>query len=347
NDFYKNDLKSLISGYKRALITPEILKQVLTDNQAFMDKANALLAELFEEGFKLSKSKMPLFERLAHDSAALPDIKSDLVVPLKELWSEELEQAVSLTQEQNRTSPIREWKEKWLEKDDQGRFVVVSPKLMRKQVAFIDVFSRYNQLLSKQGLFDYDDMIMLAINALGSNPDLKYTLQEKYLYVQLDEFQDTNEAQLKLVELLADSPLNESRPNILAVGDDDQAIYSFQGAHYSHMERFLSTYRGVTLIGLKQNYRSTSDIINLSKGIRDQISDGLSLISKQQDSVAKVTPKALVERVELNKDLEALAWVAKYISKLIKDGSEANDIAVFAPKHQLLLNLIPFLHAQN
>lgn len=347
NDYYLHDLKSLISGYKRALITPELLERVIKSNTTFMDRVNEILEQLFKPDFKLSKSGLSLFADLLQETETLASEPIENIVPLQKLWQESLEQAFSAAQEQNKTTPIREWKDRWLETNSEGHFVVVSPRILRKQQAFVEVYRKYNKLLSDSGLYDYDDMIMLAIKGLSENLDLKQTLQERYLYVQLDEFQDTNEAQLKLVELLGDHPLNEGRPNILAVGDDDQAIYSFQGAHYSHMERFFNIYRDVKLIGLKENYRSTQEIIDLSAQVREQIKDRLDLIPKQQISKARVAKEALIERVELDKDIETLAWVAKFVREQIKKGTPAEEIAVFAPKHQLLIDLIPFLHAED
>src|SRR6185437_79041 len=98
-----------------------------------------------------------------------------------------------------------------------------------------NVLEAYEQTLADRGLYNFDDMILRSIHVLEKNNDLKYTLQERYQYILLDEFQDTNAAQLRLVELLTDNPANEGRPNVLAVGDDDQAIYAFQGAQYSNM----------------------------------------------------------------------------------------------------------------
>ena len=89
-----------------------------------------------------------------------------------------------------------------------------------------------DRLLSKRGHVhqfeerpgELDDMILRAASVLKDNPELKYSLADRYNYIMLDEFQDTNPAQFQLVKLLTDHPVHEGRPNILAVGDDDQAI---------------------------------------------------------------------------------------------------------------------------
>src|SRR5205085_9333447 len=129
--------------------------------------------------------------------------------------------------------------------------------------------------LRRQMLYDYDDMILRAIDALESNPELKYSLAERYSYIMLDEFQDTNPAQFKLVQLLTDHPVHEGRPNILAVGDDDQAIYAFQGADHTNMATFINHYRDVKTISLEQNYRSWEDLVQTDNNIVDQIESSL------------------------------------------------------------------------
>src|SRR5690554_6056066 len=99
-------------------------------------------------------------------------------------------------------------------------------------------------------------MILKTLAALSSRPELKFNLQEQYQYILLDEFQDTNPVQFELVRSLADHPVHEGRPNIMAVGDDDQGIFAFQGADIGNMVEFLSAFRDVSVINLVQNYRS-------------------------------------------------------------------------------------------
>ncbi len=346
DDFYLKDIKSLISGYKRALIKPEDLKKICSFNEDFIIKATKIVNSILKPTDRVNPKLISAFTEIASESLSLPNDSIKGITPLKELWLEELNSAIDFANETNKTSLLTKWKNKWLDKDRSNKFVVNSPKTIRKQRALAEIFEIYNQELVNLGLYDYDDMIMLAINGLENNPDIKYTLQERYLYLQLDEFQDTNEAQLRLISLLADSPINEGRPNMLAVGDDDQAIYSFQGAHYSHMERFKSMYKDVEIIALKTNYRSTPGIIGISSGIRNQIKEGLTISSKEQESANHEGAEEIL-RAELPLDVEQLAWSAKYIASLIKDGTSPNEITVLAPKHQNLVDFIPYLHAHN
>ena len=112
------------------------------------------------------------------------------------------------------------------------------------------VLEAYTGVLEERGLYDFDDMILRAIQALEQNPELKYTLQEQYQYILLDEFQDTNAAQLRLVELLTDNPANVSAgQNVLAVGEvTTKRYFAFQGAQYSNMLEIISAYSRTMLV---------------------------------------------------------------------------------------------------
>ncbi len=346
SEFFINDIKTLISGYKRALITPDMLHQICLENLEFIKQANRLLAEHMRPDYKSNRASIPILKDLLEASAGLPDQTSYGLVSLKTLWIESLDKAITESQTTNKTQPITQWKNDWTVKNIDGEFVASNEKETNRQMAMIEIYRLYLKTLSEQNYYDYDDMILFAIKGIEANRDIKLTLQERYQYIMLDEFQDTNEAQLRLVELLTDNPINEGRPNILAVGDDDQAIYSFQGAHYTHMERFYKNYRNVEIVNLTKNYRSTPGIVSFSSGIRDQIDQKLNLANKQLVS-EKTTAKETIMRIELPLAVEHLAWTANKIKQLISQGHKPSEIAVLAPKHKYLEKLIPFLNATD
>ena len=111
-------------------------------------------------------------------------------------------------------------------------------------------------------MFDYDDMIEEAVQALTRDDGFRMTLQEKYQYILLDEFQDTNPSQFAIVKALT----NYEKPMVMAVGDDDQAIYEFQGALSTNMKDFQKYYKA-NVIPLVENYRSTQEILDFSREI--------------------------------------------------------------------------------
>src|SRR5205085_1601234 len=148
-------------------------------------------------------------------------------------------------------------------------------RVNQRLVAAAGIYKTYQKKLASQRQYDYDDMILRAIETLQNYPELKYSLAQQYNYIMLDEFQDTNPSQFRLVELLTDHPVHEGRPNVLAVGDDDQAIYAFQGADHTNMATFINHYRDVKTISLEQNYRSWEDLVQTDNNIVDQIESSL------------------------------------------------------------------------
>ncbi|MDB5184411.1 MAG: uvrD [Candidatus Saccharibacteria bacterium] len=347
-DIFLRDIKTLVSESKRALLEPKDLLAIAAANQTFINDVTPLVSQLLRGMARISKSSIPLFASLAEQTAQpANEYLPSGVVPLQQLWSESLATAVAEATESGKTQPITKWKSAWLAKDEEGGFIVVGDDQNRKLRAAATIYQQYKDALAVQKLFDYDDMILQTIKGLETHADLRYTLQERYLYLLLDEYQDTNQAQARLVSLLTDNPVNEGRPNVLAVGDDDQAIYAFQGAHYSHMYNFYEQYRDVLVVPLSQNYRSHPGILQLAEGIAEQIETRLhhkfTAIDKHIVSAREIAGPLVTARFEFKTDLAEQAWVADEIKRLIGQGLPANDIAVLAPKHKYLESLVPFL----
>jgi DNA helicase-2/ATP-dependent DNA helicase PcrA len=350
HEVFLRDVRQLISDCKRALITPADLRAVANANDVFIKEASELTRTASIELARVSKKSIPAFTKLLDvlsTKAATPKTKA-AILPLATLWQESLKAALDEVSETGKTQPLSKWKLRWLAKDSEGLSIVDGGAQSNKLRDGAVIYESYQQALLSQELFDYDDMILQAIRGLEDNPELTYTLQERYLYLLLDEFQDTNAAQAHLVELLTDNPVNEGRPNVLAVGDDDQAIYAFQGANYSHMLNFASHYRNVLTVSLGLNYRSHTDILALSNGVALQIGTRLqtqlSGLNKMITAANSSLPKqATLERREFKTGLAQNAWVAQKVSQLIKGGMHPQEIALLAPKHEYLEALVPFL----
>jgi DNA helicase-2/ATP-dependent DNA helicase PcrA len=124
------------------------------------------------------------------------------------------------------------------------------------------VYVRYQDELRRGNALDFDDLIMLTARLFESNSGLIEKYQEKFSYILVDEFQDTNFAQYHLLKLLA-----SSRKKICVVGDDDQSIYKFRGANVNNILHFEKDFPGAKLIKLEQNYRSTQHILNVSGAV--------------------------------------------------------------------------------
>lgn len=356
-DAYIRDIRTLISDAKRALLTPDDLRKVAHENLKFIQVANPIIRKTLDGVARIDKKAIPLFAKLSEALSTIqPPEKDGTLIgsnqPLSNLFLQSMKEAITAAEESGKTNTLTLWKKDWLAKDEEGQFVADGLKANQKLMAAAEVYEQYLLELKARGLFDYDDMILRAVHALETHADLRYTLQEQYLYILLDEFQDTNEAQLRLVRLLTDNPVNEGRPNVLAVGDDDQAIYAFQGANYSHMLQFRDMYKDVVAVPLTENYRSHPDILHTARGVAEQIEERLHhhfpAIEKTLTAAGRNLPKeAVVERREAQSDVMQFAWVTKRIKELIEQGTEPSEIAVLAPKHKHLEPLVPFLTQED
>ena len=142
-----------------------------------------------------------------------------------------------------------------------------SPELLQtdkiaKRDAFGNIYQKYNQRCFKSGAMDFDDLLLNTYHLLNEFPDVLCKYQNKYQYILVDEYQDTNHVQYLIIKKLA--ALNE---NICVVGDDAQSIYSFRGANIQNILNFKVDYPDFKTFKLEQNYRSTSNIVNLANSL--------------------------------------------------------------------------------
>jgi len=129
-----------------------------------------------------------------------------------------------------------------------------------KQVA--RVYQRYQAKLKENNAFDFDDLIMQTVHLLQTNPAVREAYQERFRYILVDEYQDTNHAQYVFVNLLA-----QKHHNLCVVGDDDQSIYAFRGADIRNILEFEMDYPQAKVIRLEENYRSTQNILDAANHV--------------------------------------------------------------------------------
>ncbi len=344
---YVKQVGSIISDLKQALITPDKLESLAKANQKQIKAVQPILDELINKIGGLPQGKgakqklMALYRQLLD---RLKKLSGDIIAQA----AAELAKAEREAGEQNTTRPLTTWKGSWLFKDSDGNFVFTDPAIGDKMLALAGIYRQYQQRLRQEALYDFDDMIIQAIDALKTKDELRYNLQERYQFILLDEFQDTNPAQFELIYQLANHPVHEGRPNIMAVGDDDQAIFAFQGADVSNMKRFLNSFKDVAIVNLTQNYRSHPDIIHVAHHIAAQIEErlhhSLKGVNKTLAAAGKNLPaKATIERHEFKSHADELGWVADKIAALVKAGTKPEEIAVLSPMHKYLEALVPFI----
>ena len=125
------------------------------------------------------------------------------------------------------------------------------------------VFNRYQAELKRMNAVDFDDLLLLAVRLLREFPEAREKWRDRFHYLMVDEFQDTNRLQLDLVSLLA----HGEPPNVCVVGDDDQSIYGWRGAEVSNILEFERHFPNPTVIKLEQNYRSTNAILHTANSL--------------------------------------------------------------------------------
>lgn len=353
-EVYLKDTLGFISEAKRNLLLPTDIRTIATDNQRAIKEVSKLTKKHLSALIKINKDSPELFKNLLLDLNKNVSNKTlpRNILALDQMALRDLAEAIETYNVTNKTNPITTFKNKWLAKDSNNNWVLAGNKEANKMLAAADIYELYLKKLQEQSYYDYDDMILNAIEGLKNNSELRYTLQEKYQYIMLDEFQDTNLAQLELISLLSNNPNSEGQPNVLAVGDDDQAIFSFQGADLTNMIRFYNMYKDVKTITLTENWRSHQQILDTSKYISEQIEERLhsklgfdakKLIAKNP----KLPNKANIQRRHFKSDIAELDWVATKIANLVKNGAKATEIAVIAPKHKYLEPLVPYLQNQG
>ncbi len=353
--YYPKEVLNFISDAKQALLRPDDITKIAKANLKFIESSTKAWRQNLDALGVISKASALIFEALLRDSERQPKAQSQKLKAGQPLWAyfqESLKKTLQEFAASGSTKPLTAWKNRWLQKDRAGRFVPAGKRANQRLVAAAGIYKQYQQKLKGQRAFDYDDMILRVIETLQAQPDFKYTLAEHYQYLMLDEFQDTNPAQMRLIELLSDHPVYEGRPNVLAVGDDDQAIYAFQGADHANMVHFAKLYRDVKLISLKENYRSHQDLIEAATNIARQISSrlhrsfpGIEKTLLAAGVSANQSPQ--LEAREFISDAAQYSWLAAEISRLIKKGTPATEIAVLAPKHKYLEALLPYLARQK
>ncbi len=203
---------------------------------------------------------------------------------------------------------------------------------MEKLRAAVNEFDNFQQLMRKSNLYDFDDMINWVIKAFKENPNLLLRYQEQFLYILVDEYQDTSGTQNRLVELLINY---WDKPNVFVVGDDDQSIYRFQGANVENMLHFANSYKNDLLtVVLTHNYRSTQGILDVSKTIinknNDRLIKQIEGLSKELLSsnikINQLTHKPVIHQYETQR--QEMIGIVQQVEKILAEGIAPSKIGI-------------------
>ena len=358
-DYFTPHIISAISELKAAALTPDDLRKIVKRNEIDNGLIYSAISEKLQEtkGLRYPKSTAKYTEILEALQSFVnrPDSKKTIlgkVEPVANIYYRELAEA--LLTEENSEKPSSKlpgkWREKFFKKNKQGEYVFGDDIANKKLLSLANIMEQYQAHLDSEGLFDYDDMILNAINLLETNDEIRFNAQERFQYILLDEFQDTNDAQAKLVSLLTDNPSNEGSPNIMAVGDDDQAIYGFQGANTSNFFDFDSKYHPKQIF-LTKNYRSSEPILEFAHNVIEQGADRFCKspsVNIDKHITAENPPeKTSIELRSFKSYQSEYSYIAAEIHRLMSEGVPGSKISIIAPKHKYLVSILPYLHAMD
>ena len=182
-----------------------------------------------------------------------------------------------------------------------------------------EVYDLYQKRLFASNAVDFDDMLFLTVDVLERFPEAREKWQEAFRYVLVDEYQDTNHAQYRLLQLLA-----EKHHNVFAVGDPDQSIYAFRGADIRNVLEFEHDFAGAYTIALEQNYRSTQNILDAANGVIRHNRE-----RKEKNLWSELGEGDPVRVVEVEDEHAEARYVAAEIALLVEEGFSGSEVAVF------------------
>jgi DNA helicase II / ATP-dependent DNA helicase PcrA len=182
-----------------------------------------------------------------------------------------------------------------------------------------DVYDLYQRRLFESNAVDFDDLLMLTVEVLERFPEAKERWQKAFRYILVDEYQDTNHAQYRLLQLLA-----EKHRNLCVVGDPDQSIYAFRGADIRNILEFERDFGDTTVIPLEQNYRSTNTILRAANAAIAQNSE-----RKPKSLWSDLGDGEPVRVLEVEDEHAEARFVASEIAGLVDEGVNGSEIAVF------------------
>ena len=182
----------------------------------------------------------------------------------------------------------------------------------------VDVYHSYQEILHDSNVIDFDDLLSMPVELFYDDEEILEKYQDKFQYILIDEYQDTNPVQYKLTKLLA-----SKHRNIFVVGDMNQSIYAFRQADYKNIINFEKDYKECNTIKLEENYRSTNNILNAANSVIKNNSQrkDLNLWSQKGDGFKVKYMRSYDEKHEVT-------LVISEIDKLLKEGRKRSDIAI-------------------
>lgn len=183
------------------------------------------------------------------------------------------------------------------------------------------IYAEYESYIQKKNLLDFDDLLYLTYKILSQRSDIAKEMSQRYQYIMVDEYQDTNELQYKILKSLC-----TTHNNLCVVGDDDQSIYGWRGADIGNILRFAKEFSGATTIKLEENYRSSEEILQAANAL---IAHNTERLGKNLKSVKGSKGfMGAVRVIENDDEAQEATFLAKEIARLCENGENPSDIAI-------------------
>lgn len=362
NDILKtadlSDISGTIAQAKAARLLPNDLRQVAEQNKQDGEKIAEKLTPIYQTQWprkfdeRVAMVYQPILDIFLEFSDPQPivgNVERVANVMVRE-FNDVLQAEIAKAKPS--VSPPKKWLDRFIESADGTNYRLHDYVANQKLLSLANIMQQYDDRLAEEGLFDFADMIEEAIRILKTDDGFRATLTERYNYILLDEFQDTNPSQFEIIKLLTDY----EKPVVMAVGDDDQAICEFQGANASNLLDF-QNYYNAKVITLVDNYRSIGRILDFSHQVAIQINESFAKkrnVLKKLRSMLDIFRKEAGEKVaskiarhEFTTSTDEYYWVAERINDLIQRGVKPSEIAVIAPQHKFIGPMLPYLKAHK
>lgn len=363
NDILKtadiSDISGTIAQAKAARLSPDDLRKVAEQNKLDGERIAEKLTPIYQTKWpprnfddRMSLVYQPILDIFLEFSDPQPIVGN--IERVANVMAREFNDVLQaeIAKDKPSVSPPKKWLDRFVESADGVNYRLHDYIANQKLLSLADIMQQYDNALAEEGLFDFADMIEEAIRILKTDDGFRATLTERYNYILLDEFQDTNPSQFEIIKLLTDY----EKPVVMAVGDDDQAICEFQGANASNLLDF-QNYYNAKVITLVDNYRSIGRILDFSHQVVEQINESFAKkrnVAKKLRSMLDVFRKESGEQVaskiarhEFTTSTDEYYWVAECINDLIERGVKPSEIAVIAPQHKYIGPMLPYLKARH
>jgi DNA helicase II / ATP-dependent DNA helicase PcrA len=347
-------LKNTIGELKKAGISPEDFREMLDINDQILNHIRPII-EKSHSFLSLGQKKEEKIEKVSafirfrdglREALSSSQRNHGLHETLAPVFLRSLDEVIESIEWESDTKPITAWKNTWLEKYRETYRLKDEEKQIDSR-ELLSLYEWYEKALKERSLIDFSDMILRAIALVETDDAVRANLAEQYQWIMVDEYQDTNDAQLRLVTSL--TSVNPESPNIFAVGDDDQSIYKFQWANTRNIRIFHDIFPDTRLIILEENYRSKASIIEKSRKVMDESTHSIGDIFawEAKSFQASRWTWGEVEMLQFPTEAEELVWVARDIEKLIQEWTNPREIAVITKKNGTLEHIAKLLLARH